>query len=268
VLGEQPREEGGFGVGPLPRVVVDAGIFGVEGAAAGFAARGNAIPGEGDRDGLVGIAVEIPQRSVGGGGAIFGGGACATRDGGGEEIWTLSDHVPHTSAAHGLPGDVDAAAVDGKFAEEGIDDLQRKARALAQAWQDFRGAFGLREVVADPALIGLRDGDVAGEALLVFREEPDASAEDVAEAELLEIVVAEAAAAVEIDDEREFSVGGRGGFWTEEAIGHDGVTLVSARFELFFQGPGLLSEGVDEGEALGRIGSARREGWREVVSGR
>jgi len=79
--------------------------------------------------------------------------------------------------------------------------------------------------------IRLRRDDVAGKTLLILGKEPDARPETVAEAELLFVVGAEGAAAMEIDDQWQL----RGGLGTKEAIGHRPVALVRARFELFLE---------------------------------
>src|SRR5882724_2623982 len=258
-LGEEPLRQLRLGVDPLPDVVVDTRVFGVERMAAGFAACSDAVAGSRDRDGLVRVAVKVPEGRVNGGGAVVGGEAGAERHGCREDARTVGDDVPDASAAHGLAGDVDAAIIDCEFAGQAADQLQRQATTVSQAGNG-RGGL-LRKIVTSPAAIALRGDDVAGAAFLIFRKEPDAGAVNVAEAELLLIVIAEAAAAVQIRNQGKFS----GGLRAEETIGHGPIAFVSARLEFLFQALGLFFERFDQGDALRRHGGSRRKRRRGIV---
>ena len=81
-----------------------------------------------------------------------------------------------------MPGYVDVALVNGELVAQAVDDLQCQPRPITKARELFRRL--LRKIVTDPAPIGLRHDDVAGETLLVLRKQPDARAENIAEAQL------------------------------------------------------------------------------------
>ena len=109
--------------------------------------------------------------------------------------------------------------------------------------------------VADPSAIGLRNDDVAGELLLVLRQRPDTSAKDVAQAHLLQVVVAQSAAAVQVHHERERA----GRLRPEHTIRHHPVTLVGARLEACFDPFGSLPERCRSGPAApGTVGRLAR----------
>src|ERR1700677_926221 len=130
-LCEYPFDQRWFGESPLPHVVINAGIFGVERMASRFASGSDTFPRYGHGDGLIGISVEAPQRSVQRFGAVLDGLASTTGHGGSEKVGTSRDYVPHPRTAHRLAGDVNSTVVDGKFAAQSIDHFQRHTRAIA-----------------------------------------------------------------------------------------------------------------------------------------
>ena len=72
-----------------------------------------------------------------------------------------------------------------------------------------RRRFLRRQIVSRPSTIGLRSKDEAGKLLLILGQQPHARAENVAQTELFQVVVAQASAAAQEDDQRQFSAWGR-----------------------------------------------------------
>lgn len=120
-LREEPMDQRWFGVGPLPDVVVHARVFGRERVSAGFPSGCDAVARERDGNGLVGVAVEIPERRLEGVGAVVFLGGAAAGNCGCEESGTSSDDVPGSGTSHGLAGDVDAAVIDGELFADGVN---------------------------------------------------------------------------------------------------------------------------------------------------
>ena len=114
-LREEPLGQGWFGEGPLPDLVIDTRIFGVDRMFARFAQRGDAITSQGDGNGLVGVSLKAPEGSADGFGGILGGFAAATDHRRRKEFLAMRGHVPDASAAHGLAHHVEALRIDWEF---------------------------------------------------------------------------------------------------------------------------------------------------------
>jgi len=166
--------------------------------AGGFSACSDAVARDGDGDRVVGVTVEVPQRRFWGGCGIIERAASTAAYRRREKVRSIGDHVPHAGTAHGLPHHVNALAVDEEFAGQVVHDFQGKFVAVAEAGEVSRRIF--REIVATPAAVGLRHKDVTGTPFLIFREKPAAGAKEIAKAQLLAVIVAQAAAAVQIND--------------------------------------------------------------------
>src|SRR3954468_17696759 len=157
----------------------------------------------------------------------------------------MAEQVPDTSAAHRLAGDVKAAIVDRQLAGELLHDVERQPRTVAEAGDQARRSVG-RFLVARPAAIGLRRDDAAREPALVLGERPHHRAEYVAEGQLLFVVVAESAAAVQVQHERHLPYGRR----TKQSVRHRPRAVVRALLKPAIETVRAAPERLDQCETL------------------
>ncbi len=143
-------------------------------------------------------------------------------------------------------------------AHECVDDLEDEARAFAESRsQRCHRVARVGWTIAHPSAIGLRCEDEAGKALLVLGHHPHVRAEHVAGHQLLQVVGAEAAAAMKVDDERMPSPRAR----PVEPVGHHPSAFVRVCLEQRLESGRLFSERVDQRHPLRRLrrsGSERR----------
>src|SRR5215471_17846480 len=163
----------------------------------------DAVAGEGDGNGLVGVAVEIPEGRIERSGAVVFRGGAAAGNGGGEESGTARDHIPCACSTHRLTCHIDPTVINRALVAHRVDDFQRERNTLA--WPRVHFVFVLLEffgIVPDPAAVGLRHQHITRMSFLVFWKEPHARAEDISEPELFGVVLSLSTAAVQVDDER------------------------------------------------------------------
>src|SRR4051812_15781340 len=110
-LGEYPLHHLGFGICPLPGVVVYASVLGGEGPTSCFLSCRHSLTRHRHRHSLVGVPVEVPQWRVNRPGAILCRYTPAADHCGGEKLRTRSDDIPCARPTHRLPGYVDAAFI-------------------------------------------------------------------------------------------------------------------------------------------------------------
>ena len=224
-----------------------------------FAQRRNAFARSRDRHGIVGIALKCPHRRIRRERHVVRAGAAAAGNCRREEFLAIGSEVPHAHAAHRLSCEVNPPVVDRKFTAQRVDHLQRHLGAVSQSGQGSRRP--LRKIVARPTAVGLRRQHVTRKTFLVFRQRKHPRAENISQPHLFFVVIAEPAAAVQINHQRQFPAGALPRFWLEEAIGHIPIALERARLEFLRDSHGFFLERLDQCLALRghrRAGCQRR----------
>src|SRR5579863_355327 len=130
MLGKHPLWQFGFGESPLIYLVVNAGVLGVERMSACFSSCGHTLTRHGYRNSLVGVSMEVPERSVNGSRAVLRRNTSTTDHGCGKKVWTMRDHIPRARTAHRLAHHVNTALINWELAAQGVDDLQCQPRPV------------------------------------------------------------------------------------------------------------------------------------------
>lgn len=145
-----------------PGIVANAWILGeLDFGASLFEGLGHDA-GAGDRNDLVGIAMENPEGNLGHLGSCFGIASSANRYSCSEEIGTMRDGAEGSKAAHGEPGDVNAVGVDLVFLGQLVYDFEDHAEHVGGLFAQgaVLGIFKISTEVGPPgAAVALRGYD-------------------------------------------------------------------------------------------------------------